>query len=199
MDAPIAAGAPRRPSVPLSAAGAALLVAAAVAFAYAVYGTTHPYDPLAGAPSMGTDVADGIQVGVPYTAIVAIGTPKGERPTILGVAAATDMGATLVRVAGLTYARGLTIWPGPARVAAAHASSVSALRPVRGLRFVHGPQWLGTHVWLAVTFRVHERGCIDLPQLRLRYAVGGTAFERVVPLGMKVRTPGTLALCSPTT
>jgi hypothetical protein len=167
-----------------------------------LYGTTRPYDPFAGAPPPdGYDVAFGMRSGATYTAIFPVGTPKGERATLLGATAVTSSpGVTLVRLAGVTHGRGLTVWPGPGRVAVAHESAASVLRPVRGMRFAHGPQWLGTHVWLAMTFRVLPRSpaCLDLPQLRLRYRVGGSAFSHVVHVPMRFRLKGSHADCAAT-
>jgi len=199
MALPAASGAPRLPAPLLPALIAALVTAALATFAYSFYATTRPYDPFAGSPPpLGYDVAFGMRSGAIYTAVVPVGTPKGERATLLGATAATvPPGVALVGLTGLAHARGLTVWPGRPRIAALHAASVSALRPLAGLRFAHGPQWLGTHVWLAVTFRVLPGvpGCLDLPQLRLRYRVGDSAFSHVVELPMRFRRQGSHDAC----
>jgi len=196
VDAPLEPGSLRSPRVPPRRWLVAAAIAAVALAGYLGLQTTHPTDPLAAAFLPSRYVAFGLQPGRVYTAVVPVSATTTERPVILAVEAVSDMGARLLGVAGLAGSRAATVWPGGPRAAAAQVSSVSALRPAHGLRFAPGPATIGAHVWLAVTFRLHGRGCIDLPTLRLRYAVGGTAFTRDVRLPMRVRTVGNHDACS---
>jgi hypothetical protein len=196
VDAPLEAAAVRAPRVPPRRWLIAAAIAAVALAGYLSLQTTHPADPLAGSFQPARYVAFGLQPGRVYTAVVPVSATTAERPVILAVGPVSDMGARFLRVAGLASSRAVTVWPGGPRAAAAQVSSVSALRPAHGLRFAPGSATFGTHVWLAVTFRLHGRGCIDLPSLRLRYAVGGATFTRDVRLPMRVRTAGNHAACS---
>ncbi len=167
---------------------AGLGVVVLVALAYFGFRTTVPYDPLASAPQGAGAAMAGIEPGTTYTAIVPITTPSGERATLISATPASNTGARFVSVTGLTSnPGGLIVRPGGPRVAASQSSTVAALHPISGLQF--SPQnadvpW--THAWIAVTFRMERGGCVDLPKLRLRYAVGSTEFTRVTALSLRL-------------
>ena len=179
---------------------ATLCVAGLIVLAYLGYRTTVPYDPLASAPQGISAAVAGIEPGKTYTAIVPLQTPSGERATLISATAVSNTGARFVSVAGLTSNRGgYIVRPGGPSVAASQSSTVAALRPIAGLQFSPpnaDTRW--THAWIAVTFQMERGGCVDLPKLRLRYAVGSTEFTRVTGLSLQVssaRGPQAAGFC----
>ncbi len=167
---------------------AGLWIAAVIAVAYYGFHTTVPYDPLASAPQGVSAALAGIEPGKTYTAIVPLQTPSGERATLISATPASNTGARFVSVTGLTSnPGGYIVRPGGPRVAASQSSTVDALRPIAGLRFSPpSADGVWTHAWIAVTFRMERGGCVDLPKLRLRYAVGSTEFTRVTALSLRL-------------
>lgn len=180
---------------------AALCIAAVIALAYFGYRTTVPYDPLASSPQGVSAVMAGIAPGKTYTAIVPIDTVSGERATLISATPASNTGARFVSVTGLTSNRGgYIVRPGGPRVVASQASTIAALHPISGLQFSPpNADSIRTHAWIAVTFRMERGGCVDLPKLRLRYAVGSTEFTRVTALSLRVssaRGPAAAGSCT---
>lgn len=210
MEKPVDAGfSPRGYRLTVSGAGQwkpprrwvfALCAVTLVVGAYLGYRTTVPYDPLAAAPQGANAALGGVEPGKTYTAIVPLQTPSAERATLINATPASNTGARFISVTGVIANPGAYIVrPGGAHVAAAQLDSPAMLRPISGLRFSPPTaDAIWTHAWIAVTFRMERSGCVDLPKLRLRYAVGSTEFTRVVPLSLQVasgRTPQATNSC----
>ncbi len=149
--------------------------------------STAPTDPLA--HTFAPAYALNVKRGDTLTVVFPLSTASTERATILSARGTTTRQGRVTAVHGLSEAFGFA---GGMTVAAVAHSARARVVPVAGLRFTTATSvkrgWLATHVFLAVTVTATGNGCLDIPPLRMRYQVGDTAFNRLVPVPVRLYT-----------
>jgi hypothetical protein len=147
--------------------------------------STQPYDPLAH-PAGGGVVYDGLRPGALVTVIATLGSSGSERAVIVGAAPVESTRTRVLGIRGVTDAHGFAL-----RFGRSVPTALGTTRPLAGLRFLPPARDAGyTHAYVAITLRIEQRGCFELPPVRLVYRVGSTVFSRLVDVPVGFSTAG---------